>query len=76
MRIFEHAARALALPLTAIVHVGDAWEADVIGARNAGARAVWFAPSDERAMPEGVVACRDAFELRRALERDFGLLLS
>jgi HAD superfamily hydrolase (TIGR01509 family) len=74
-RIFEHAAAALALPLAEIVHVGDAWEADVIGARNAGAQAVWFAPSDERALPEGVVACHDAAELRRALERDFGLSL-
>ena len=40
---------------------GDAWEADVIGARNLPARhAIWFAPSDERALPHGVVACHDA----------------
>jgi putative hydrolase of the HAD superfamily len=74
-RIFQHTASALALPLAEIVHVGDAWEADVIGARNAGAQAVWFAPSDDRALPEGVVKCRDAAELRRALVHDFNLPL-
>jgi HAD superfamily hydrolase (TIGR01509 family) len=75
-RIFELAAHALDTPLAEVVHVGDAWEADVIGALSAGAQAIWFAPSDERPLPAGVVACRDARELRRALEQDFGLLLS
>jgi len=71
-RIFELAAEALGVTLAEIVHVGDAWEADVMGARAAGADAVWYAPTDERALPEGVVACRNAGELRRAL-RDFGV---
>ena len=75
VRIFERAAQALETPLAEIVHVGDAWEADVIGARNAGAQAIWFSPSDERALPEGVVACRTASELRRALHKNFGLPL-
>ena len=72
-RIFQLAADGLHVELSRIVHVGDAWEADVIGAVNAGARAVWFAPTDERALPNGVVACRDAAELRAALDQDFGL---
>ncbi|HYQ30887.1 MAG TPA: HAD family hydrolase [Polyangiaceae bacterium] len=67
-RIFELAAQALAVPLAEIVHVGDAWEADVMGARAAGARAIWYAPTDDRTLPEGVVACRNAGELRRALQ--------
>jgi HAD superfamily hydrolase (TIGR01509 family) len=75
-RIFEHAAHALGTPLTDIVHIGDAWEADVIGARKAGAQAVWFAPSDDRVLPDGVVACRNAAELRHALQANFGLSLS
>ena len=75
-RIFDYAARALGLPLSEIVHVGDAWEADVIGARNAGAQAVWFAPTDDRALPDGVVACRTAPELHHALQTNFGLALS
>ncbi|MEI9953972.1 MAG: HAD family hydrolase [Pseudomonadota bacterium] len=71
-RIFQLGAEALGVPLAEIVHVGDAWEADVIGARAAGARAIWYAPTDNRALPEGVVACRDASELSLAL-RDFGV---
>jgi putative hydrolase of the HAD superfamily len=75
-RIFQHTADALGVPLSEIVHVGDAWEADVMGARNAGARAVWFAPLDERPLPSGVVACRDARELRQALVQNFEIALS
>ena len=71
-RIFEHAASELAVPLGDIVHVGDAWEADVLGARDAGAQAIWFSPTDARTLPPGVVACRDARETRQAL-RDFGI---
>jgi HAD superfamily hydrolase (TIGR01509 family) len=66
-RIFELAAQALGVELSQIVHVGDAWEADVLGARAAGARAIWYAPTDNRALPEGVLACRNAEELRLAL---------
>ena len=66
-RIFQLAAEALGVPLAEIVHVGDAWEADVMGARAAGARAIWYAPTDDRALPEGVLACRNAGELRQAL---------
>ncbi|HET7541069.1 MAG TPA: HAD family hydrolase [Polyangiaceae bacterium] len=71
-RIFQLAAEALGVKLEQIVHVGDAWEADVLGARAAGAQAIWYAPTDERALPEGVVACRSASELRDAL-RNFGV---
>jgi HAD superfamily hydrolase (TIGR01509 family) len=71
-RIFEHCAQQLGVPLADIVHVGDAWEADVIGAIEAGAQAIWFAPTDDRALPEGVLACRDAHETGRAL-RNFGI---
>jgi putative hydrolase of the HAD superfamily len=75
-RIFQQAAQALRVPLSEIVHVGDAWEADVNGARMAGAQAIWFDPTDDRALPQGVVACRNAGELRHALTRNFGLPLS
>ena len=71
-RIFEHAAGALGVPLAEIVHVGDAWEADVMGALGAGACAVWFSPTDDRALPAGVVSCSDAPALRGALAH-FGL---
>ncbi len=71
-RIFQHTAQALGVPLADIVHVGDAWEADVIGACEAGARAIWFSPTDARALPPGVLACSNAAELSRALQ-DFGI---
>jgi FMN phosphatase YigB (HAD superfamily) len=48
--------------------VGDAWEADVMGARAAGAEAVWFSPTDDRALPEKVVASADATQLRAVLQ--------
>jgi len=72
-RIFQHAAGLLSVPLAELVHVGDAWETDVMGALGAGARAVWFSPTDDRALPEGVVSCSDAPSLKSALLR-FGLL--
>ena len=72
-RIFEHAASQLGVPLNALVHVGDAWEADVLGARAAGAEAVWFSPVDDRALPDKVLACSDASVLRATLHT-FGLL--
>ena len=43
-----------------------------MGARAAGAQAIWYAPTDDRALPEGVLACRNADELRLAL-RDLGV---
>ena len=71
-RIFQHTAELLGIPLAEIVHVGDAWEADVLGARAAGAQAIWFSPSDDRTLPAGVIACTGAGELRRALQ-DIGV---
>ena len=68
-RIFQHAAQELGVSITEVVHVGDAWEADVIGAHEAGAQAVWFSPTDARALPPGVFVASDAAELSRALQR-------
>ncbi len=70
--IFEWTAERLGVPCTALIHVGDAWDADVVGAQRVGARAIWFDPQDDRPLPDGVVAAKDATEVRRALER-FGL---
>lgn len=66
-RIFDFVAGQLGLPTSSLVHVGDAWEADVVGALGAGARAVWFAPSEEREQDGRVLRARDAGEVRRAL---------
>jgi FMN phosphatase YigB (HAD superfamily) len=41
-RIFRAAERALGISGTAILHVGDDWAADVVGAKRAGWRAAYF----------------------------------
>lgn len=68
-RIFDFAAAALGVAPTELVHVGDAWEADIKGALAVGARAIWIthdAPSD---LPEGVVICGTAEDVRSGLQR-------
>lgn len=69
-RIFEHAFAVLGgVPGDAAIHVGDSWDADVIGARAAEWRAIWFgrraAPVDD---PE-VATAHDAVDVRAALAR-------
>lgn len=73
-RIFEYAATGLGVAPKEIVHVGDAWVADIEGALGAGARAIWVTPvvPDPGTLPSGVAACRSATEIRSAL-RAFGV---
>jgi HAD superfamily hydrolase (TIGR01549 family) len=69
-RIFEHACAALGVPASQLLHVGDAWEADVQGALGAGASAVWFdSEHARRALPERVYGAGNAAELREVLAR-------
>jgi putative hydrolase of the HAD superfamily len=70
-RIFRFAAEQIGVEASDLVHVGDAWEADVRGALNVGARAVWFAPTETRSLPQGVVISQSAEDLRKLL-RDWG----
>jgi putative hydrolase of the HAD superfamily len=70
-RIFQFAAERIGVETGDLVHVGDAWETDVRGALDVGARAVWFAPAETRSLPEGVVISRSADELRKLL-REWG----
>jgi HAD superfamily hydrolase (TIGR01509 family) len=71
-RIFQFAASALGVATNEIVHVGDSWEADIVGAMNANARAIWFQPSESRELSPRVRRADDASEVRAAL-RDFGV---
>lgn len=41
-RIFEAAAGELGVPLVRLLHVGDDWAADIVGAKRAGARAAYL----------------------------------
>lgn len=47
-RIFEIALDRIGCRAGEVVMVGDSWAADVIGARDAGIRAIWFNPSGKR----------------------------
>lgn len=69
-RIFTHACQALGVTNEQLLHVGDAWEADVQGALGASASAVWFdREHHERALPERVYGAGNALELREILAR-------
>lgn len=71
--IFERTARTLEVSLSELVHVGDSLQADVYGALNAGASAVWFVSATEP-WPGGLAAeprvrrAHDAAAVRAALE--------
>ena len=69
-RIFLHACAALGVDSRELLHVGDAWEADVQGALGARASAVWFdSQHRQRALPERVYGAANATELREVLAR-------
>ncbi len=69
-RIFLHACGALGVHPRELLHVGDAWEADVQGALGASASAVWFdARHRERPLPERAYGASSARELREVLAR-------
>jgi len=70
--IFRRTADALGVPLDAMLHVGDSLRADVHGARNAGARALWFTtpPAHPVRRPPpapDVLVCTNANEARDAI---------
>lgn len=69
-RIFFHACQALDVAASDLLHVGDAWEADVLGALGASASAVWFdAEHAGRTLPSRVYGAGSAAELRALLRR-------
>lgn len=67
-RIFEWTAKSLDVAASDLIHVGDAWVADIEGALGVGARAIWVtaAPSS-RKIPAGVVTATTAEDVRAAL---------
>lgn len=66
--IFRWAAERLGVPLDRIVHVGDSWGADVVGALRAGMPAIWYRGRSPRPLPPEVRRAEDAAEVRAALE--------
>ncbi|MBM4359811.1 MAG: HAD-IA family hydrolase [Deltaproteobacteria bacterium] len=76
--IFRLAADALGVAVGELIHVGDSLRADVMGALDAGAAALWFTsppayPDATRTGPAGVPVCRNACETRAALFARLGL---
>ncbi len=76
--IFDHALAVLGVREADAIHIGDSYNADVVGALGAGWRAIWFgrrsgsgiaAADDDR-----IAIARDARETREALVR-FGALV-
>jgi HAD superfamily hydrolase (TIGR01509 family) len=68
-RIFQWTLDRLAAAPEATVHVGDSWAADVVGARAAGLRAIWFGPQAVAGADHDVAVCADAGAVRAALSR-------
>jgi putative hydrolase of the HAD superfamily len=72
-RIFEWTADRLRVKTTDLIHVGDAWAADIEGALAVGAKAIWITPDADRSqarepLKDGrVVACETAEQIRSAL---------
>jgi putative hydrolase of the HAD superfamily len=71
-RIFEWTAERLGVETANLIHVGDAWAADIEGALAVGARAVWITrdvnqANATRAHDGRVVACETAEQIRSAL---------
>jgi HAD superfamily hydrolase (TIGR01549 family) len=67
-RIFDFAADGLGVAAESLVHVGDAWVADIEGALGVGAKAIWVADATNgKELPAGVTRCHGAAEIRSAL---------
>jgi putative hydrolase of the HAD superfamily len=72
-RIFEWTADRLGVKTTDLIHVGDAWAADIEGALAVGAKAIWITrgaggSQGKGALRDGrVVACETAEQIRSAL---------
>jgi putative hydrolase of the HAD superfamily len=69
--IFLHTAAALGVAPAEVVHVGDAYNADIVGGRAAGMRTIWFGPDAVAAAAslddDGIATAADAAGVRAIL---------
>lgn len=73
-RIFDHTLAALGVTDgTVPVHIGDSWAADIVGARDAGWRSIWFGRKVTAVADPRIASARDPAEVRTALA-SFGVL--
>jgi HAD superfamily hydrolase (TIGR01549 family) len=69
-RIFEHALAQISAPADAsVIHIGDAWSADITGALGAGWRAIWYGRRAKPVDDPRVGVAADAAGVRATLER-------
>lgn len=70
-RIFALALEKAGLPASEVWYVGDQYECDIVGARNAGLFPVWYTGAADMRLPEDNDVCRiaDWKELQELLER-------
>jgi FMN hydrolase / 5-amino-6-(5-phospho-D-ribitylamino)uracil phosphatase len=67
-RIFHEACRAVAAAPHEVLHIGDDWALDILGAHRAGLRSAWLRRDGDTAMPPGEAHAD-------CVVRDFGELL-
>lgn len=70
-RIFELALERAGLPASEVWYVGDQYECDIVGARNAGLFPVWYTGAADMRLPEDNAVCKvsDWGELQALLEK-------
>jgi FMN phosphatase YigB (HAD superfamily) len=66
-RLFDRLAERLHCAAGEMIHVGDSYAADVLGALGAGMTPIWFTRDLDRVPPPGVLTCRNADELQALL---------
>jgi FMN phosphatase YigB (HAD superfamily) len=52
-RIFTHTVQSMNMRPKNVIHIGDSLECDVIGAKKAGLKAIWFKRNDDEQKNEG-----------------------
>lgn len=71
--IFLHTAAALGVAPAEVVHIGDAYNADIVGGRAVGMRTIWFGPVAVAAAAtlddDGIATAADAAGVRAILAR-------
>ena len=66
-RIFDHTLDALGVTGADPIHIGDSWAADIVGARDAGWRSIWYGRGVTPTSDPRIASARDPAEARAAL---------
>ena len=72
-RIFEHTLAALGVENADPIHIGDSWAADIVGARDAGWRSIWYGRTVQPTGDPRIASAVDPAAVRAALV-EFGVL--